>query len=507
MQGKQPLQPSDLLRKAKAEEILADLKNYFKDRPFIISDVRDGAGHQYADLVQEGGGVLGIALVGYTYILEKMGIRFFSLAGTSAGSINAMLLACCGNKEDEKTEKIIGHFLKLDFFAIVDGKKSNWRFTKFIKKGIQRFIGKKGFIKNVSRIAIGVLLTFVLLTIGAIILAFIAPLVAKWMGFAAGLILLTIILTFLFFKTKFKQFAADGYGLNEGVFFHKWINTAIATNHVENEENQNAITTLADFSKHFMRIPKLTVTPDSRRPDNDPPHMPILTIIASEIIAERKIEFPAMWDLYWKHPEDVRPGDFVRASMSIPVFFETYTVTDTDRNSSFEIWQKHLNWQNADKKIPYKAQFIDGGVLSNFPINVFYNPNYPVPRMPTFGIRLQDGVLDSNSAADKTFTGYLASMFNTIRFNFDRDFITKNRAYNKGVKAVDVQSHSWLNFFMEDGEKIKLFEKGARAAANFLKAFNWEEYKTERLKNFEMGVEKFDDPNNLKERPYTGEKS
>jgi NTE family protein len=503
MLGKQTLRPADLLKKAKTEEILVDLRNYFKSKPFNVSDVRDDAGHQYADLVQEGGGVLGIALVGYTYILEKMGVRFFSLAGTSAGSINAMLLACCGNKEDEKTSKIIEHFLNLDFFSIVDGKKSNGRFTKFIKKGIQRFIAKKGFIKRLAWIAVGFLAAFLLLAIGAIVLSFITPTLAKWLGVSAGVILLTIICTILFLKRKFKQFAANGYGLNEGVFFHNWINDAIAANHIENDDSKNIITTLADFSKHFMRIPKLTVTPDSRRTNNDPPFMPILTIIASEIIAERKIEFPAMWDLYWKHPEDVRPGDFVRASMSIPVFFETYTVKDTDRNSSFEIWQKQLNWQNADKRIPYRAQFIDGGVLSNFPINVFYNPNYPVPRMPTFGIRLQDGVLDSNSAADKTFVGYLASMFNTIRFNFDRDFITKNRAYNSGVKAVDVQGYSWLNFFMDDNEKIKLFEKGARTAANFLKTFNWEEYKSERLKNFEMGVEKFDDPNNLKDFPKT----
>jgi len=52
---------------------------------FIFSDVIDEEGHQYVDLVQEGGGMLGIALVGYTYVLEQMGIRFVSLAGTSAG--------------------------------------------------------------------------------------------------------------------------------------------------------------------------------------------------------------------------------------------------------------------------------------------------------------------------------------------------------------------------------------------------------------------------------------
>ena len=60
-----------------------------------------------------------------------------------------------------------------------------------------------------------------------------------------------------------------------------------------------------------------------------------------------------------------------------------------------------------------------------------------------------------------------------IRFNFDRDFITKNRAYNMGVRNIDVQEHSWLNFFMKDEEKITLFKKGAQAAADFLKTFDW----------------------------------
>ena len=40
-----------------------------------FSDVEDDAGFQYVDLVQEGGGVLGIDLVGYTYVLEKAGLR------------------------------------------------------------------------------------------------------------------------------------------------------------------------------------------------------------------------------------------------------------------------------------------------------------------------------------------------------------------------------------------------------------------------------------------------
>jgi NTE family protein len=46
------------------EKLNADLKS--KNKDLIVSDVTDEQGNQYVDLVQEGGGVLGIALVGYT---------------------------------------------------------------------------------------------------------------------------------------------------------------------------------------------------------------------------------------------------------------------------------------------------------------------------------------------------------------------------------------------------------------------------------------------------------
>src|SRR5687768_16054181 len=70
------------------------------------SDIVDDD-YQYVDLVMEGGGVLGIALVGYTYILEKAGIRFLGVGGTSAGSINALMIAALGTPAEEKTHKLV----------------------------------------------------------------------------------------------------------------------------------------------------------------------------------------------------------------------------------------------------------------------------------------------------------------------------------------------------------------------------------------------------------------
>ena len=46
-----------------------------------------------ADLVLEGGGVKGIALVGAVFVLEERGYEFNRIAGTSAGSVVGALLA------------------------------------------------------------------------------------------------------------------------------------------------------------------------------------------------------------------------------------------------------------------------------------------------------------------------------------------------------------------------------------------------------------------------------
>ncbi|MEO7922099.1 MAG: patatin-like phospholipase family protein [Chitinophagaceae bacterium] len=495
---------ADFLQQSGVDDILSELRTHFSDdKKFVISDVTDGEGHQYVDLVQEGGGVLGIALVGYTYILEKMGIRFFSMAGTSAGSINAMLLACAGNKEQEKSGIITDHLVQLQMFSFVDGIPGQSAFTRFIQRMVSGMLMGRNPIKKIFNFIKWTVITLLVLTVACFVINFIRPGISKWIGLAASIVLVIFTLIIVIATGRFKRFARNGYGLNKGKVFHDWIKTLISSFHIQSDPKQKRIENHADLSVHFMRIPELIVKPDTRRTNNLPPHMPMLTLITCDIIANRKIEFTQMWDLYWSRQEDVHPGDFVRASMSIPVFFESYSLTGIRKKSSFGIWDKHLNWQNEKKNIPDTVQFIDGGTLSNFPINVFYNPMYPVPRMPTLGIRLQDGVLDAANRSNNTFSSYIASLFATIRFNFDRDFITKNRAYNMGVKNIDVQEHSWLNFFMSDKEKIALFRKGALAAADFLKSFDWDKYKGERLKNFEMQQERFDNPNNMKVFPYT----
>lgn len=479
-----------------ADTILTDLKTHFstnelKGQKFVVSDVYDQQGNQYVDLVQEGGGVWGVALLGYTYILEKMGIRFFSLAGTSAGAINTMLLAGTKNKEEEKVETIIDKFLDLDLFSFVDGKKGNLPLTKWVKKIIQKFVLRKNYLKSLKKLLMILAGLLVISTLAAFITGiFFKTSIVKWVAITSLFIWVVITVLIIFLATRIKRLAKTGYGLNTGDAFHKWISDRLL---------ENKINTLEDLRTHFSKVPpNLNVRPDPKRDDIKlgpvlAPSNPMLTIITSDITTGSKIEFPRMWDLYWCNRQDVNPADFVRASMSIPVFFETYTVPVSDKiNKPADKWKDHINWEG---RIPKQVRFVDGGALSNFPINVFFNPDYIIPRMPTFGIRLGNHRMRAANNLDN-LASYFRAIISTLTGNTDKDFINKNKAFTLGVMEVDMKNHSWLNFFMDEKEKQEIFLQGAKAAATFLKSFDWEEYKKQRFDNNEVLKVQRKNPNN-----------
>ncbi len=378
----------------------------------VYSDIIDANGSQYVDLVQEGGGVLGIALVGYTYVLEKAGIRFLSLAGTSAGAINTMLLAGMGKIEEKKSEKILKILVQKELFDFVDGNNT-------VRKFILRILNKQ---KN----------------------------------FVAALFNLREIYKIL----KRKQ------GINPGNNFEEWISSQL-------KKADTHINTLQDLeSLRHDNIPKLKHRISGEYIDNI---IPKLAIITSDITTHSKIEFPAMAELYWKEPSKLNPAVLVRASMSIPFFFEPLVVKDIPNKDSYsnEKWSK---WVSYEGKIPPEVKFVDGGMLSNFPINVFHREDNQVPRMPTFGVRLST-YREDYSKTD-SLLGMCGAMISTMRQIYDYDFLLKHPDYKRLICQIDADGQfNWLDFNMPEKDKIALFNLGARKAVEFLKQFDWEAYK------------------------------
>jgi hypothetical protein len=206
-----------------------------------------------------------------------------------------------------------------------------------------------------------------------------------------------------------------------------------------------------------------------------------VTFITSDITTKNKIELPRMWPLYRTRIQrnELFVADFVRASMSIPIFFRIHKITGIpsagenglpETAAQSEIRQ---NWESKDflsypvnRKIPSQVCFVDGGALSNFPINIFFNPNISRPRLPTLGIRL--GEDNEINQVFRSVSKYLGSLINTIRYHYDKDFQVKNTEFMKTTAFLKVDQFNWLNFNLTDNEKLQLFRIGVEAAHEFL---------------------------------------
>mgnify|MGYP001582837146 CR=1 FL=1 len=87
----------------------------------------------FVDIVMEGGGVKGISVTGAMYALERLGIRFRKIAGTSAGAMNATLVAAAGNNiADKRVERIANIILNMDLLRFVDGGRAAQAFVAAI---------------------------------------------------------------------------------------------------------------------------------------------------------------------------------------------------------------------------------------------------------------------------------------------------------------------------------------------------------------------------------------
>jgi len=468
-----PLSVTDYTRDPEILKCIAELKGQFGNNfeNLLVSDTLDGNNHQYVNLVQKGGGVLGVALVGYTYILESAGIRFLRLAGTSAGAINTAMLAVIGKKEEAKSEKVLEYMCGLNFFKLVDGHP----FACWL---IRKFIQDNKFKSKLKRFLFGVCGSFFLCIFADILFLglsrhFYWCTIAGRISFMlTGFIIFIIITTILYVKLLLTRLKNNGFGINPGIYFYKWVKDIMESNGVKtvSDLNNKAGATVAGLK---VRNP---ATQDVTTLKAD------ITLITSELVTENKIEFPAMCDLFRADPDELHPAEFVRASMSIPIFFESHIINNipVENDNVIKAWKARFRKETG---IPSCARFVDGGMLSNFPINIFYNPKIIEPRLPSFGVDLDDSEPlspEEKNAATWSIGGYMGRMFNTIRYYYDKDFLIKNAVFEKGIGVIKLSEYNWLNFFLSDQEKKDMFIKGAQAAKEFLIRFDWKSYQQER---------------------------
>lgn len=500
----------------------------------VISKDENGRILQWINFVQEGGGTLGISLVGYAFVLEYVGIRFLRIAGTSAGAINTLFLAAMGSKDEPKSAELYDMMMDDKRFSLksfVDAKLG------IVKKIIFSFTSGSNFLKNLAWFyGIIALLALIILPIFMAI------------GFSLKIAYFVFLAVFLFITVRvimlLYRFHKYNYGINPGKSFEEFLKKELEIfgiknlkdlksksegdfilndkifmstkgGRVESLDNLSSLkNTVSDkkwYSDIYDEVLKKTDHNKSFEPNDsnfnqNPPNLYLIreedsqdynaltnkekahqkesidkigfdySFVTTDIANQCKIVLPKDEKLYKFDPEG-SPAVFVRASMAIPVFFEPKKIAVNNTSD----WLKTKGFINLSTE----SIFIDGGSLSNFPINLFHNSHITEARVPIFGARIQDEKPVENKKLRLTFTSYAFSILNTLRNNEDSSFLAINPFYKK-FSIAEINTYdtkiSWLNFALTKNEKRKLFLAGVEAALVFLEQFNWEVYKEERKK-------------------------
>ncbi|MBX3252521.1 MAG: patatin-like phospholipase family protein [Chitinophagaceae bacterium] len=501
---------------------LKALKKSGKKYSDVISAGKDGNELQWVHFVQEGGGTLGIALVGYAFVLEYLGIRFLRLAGTSAGAINTIFLAAIGNKDDPKTPELYNMMTdpaRFNMKSFVDAS------TSFVRWLLFSFGKGMGMFNNLL-IGFITLLLLVLIPMPLISHIGIEGKVVYYIFLFVFLVLSVCIAILLF------RFSKYNFGINPGEQFKLFL---------KKELSEFGINTKADLDKKAkgqgdfevektdLNSPKRTFSTIARlrpvlkengfneknnlseptlslsfRPGVEYAHDENQSIdaeykrieydysfVSTDISNKSKVVFPEDADLYFNQVDTVNPSEFIRASMAIPVFFEPQFFPEKPEKGKQhavispackKIWKEKKGIEERD--LANTGVLIDGGSLSNFPINLFHNPRIKHARLPIMGVRIQDEKPEDYEPDKRmSFGSYAGSIINTLRSNEDSSFLGANPFYKRFcIEEIEAYNANvnWLNFDLTKHQKEKLFAEGVKAAIKYLRNFNWEEYKKER---------------------------
>jgi NTE family protein len=173
-----------------------------------------------------------------------------------------------------------------------------------------------------------------------------------------------------------------------------------------------------------------------------------LVITASGLSRRRLVRIPWDLDSYGIDPDDFPVARAVRASSAIPFVFKPVRVHD--------------------------ATWVDGGLLSNFPVQLFDRPDAD-PLWPTFGIRLsaRPGIPPTHPVHGPFSVGLAA--LETLISNQDTAYIDDPCTVRRTI-FVPAEKISALDFDISTEQRDELYQRGVQAAQQFLTTWDFAAY-------------------------------
>lgn len=222
-----------------------------------------------------------------------------------------------------------------------------------------------------------------------------------------------------------------------------------ARNFVADQLDQLGVRTFADLRLNDDQLP------EERRYR--------LVVTASDVTTGQLVRLP--WDyrrVYGLDPDQQLVADAVRASMSIPFVFHPVTLTSTAGRTS---------------------TLVDGGLLSNYPIDSLDRLDGKRPRWPTLGVTLLPNLPEHNDkvipalAPLRLFGGpsLLEDVITTILVGRDQAYLNQPWVSARTIR-VDATEVGVLDFDISRTEIDALYARGYESAAAFLSTWDEQAY-------------------------------
>lgn len=189
---------------------------------------------------------------------------------------------------------------------------------------------------------------------------------------------------------------------------------------------------------------------DLRTGEQLPPYAWSLVVTVSDLSRRRLVRVP--WDLpsYGLDPDEFSVATAVRASSAIPFFFRPVQVAG--------------------------ATWVDGGLLSDFPIELFDRPDSEQPRWPTFGVRLsaRAGMPPVTHPVRGPLSIGLAAL-ETLLNDQDAAYVDEPCTVVRTV-FVPATSVSAVDFGITGAQLQGLYDAGVAAGQDFLRTWDFAAY-------------------------------
>jgi NTE family protein len=231
-----------------------------------------------------------------------------------------------------------------------------------------------------------------------------------------------------------------GTGVYKGDYAHDWVASQL---------KNLGVTTFGDLAINDDNIPE-----EQRYK---------LVVTVADVTTGQLVRLP--WDyrrVYGLDPDEQSVADAVRASMSIPFFFRPVTLTSTTGLTS---------------------TLVDGGLLSNFPIDSLDRTDGRKPRWPSFGITVLPNLPEGNDKVIPALAPIrllgpphlLESVITTVLVGRDQAYLNQPWVNARTIR-VDSTDIGFLDFDISDNEVEALYAKGYAAAEKFLSTWDWRAY-------------------------------